>query len=208
MQPGVPMTMGQQQQHMMQQQQHQQQQQQQLGGGGGGGGGGPHSQSLGPPPPQQQQQQQQQQHHPPQHHHPLGLPMHPEARLDNISKAKALISPIKDTLSNVLRNAAGAIYANNMVDSGSKPVEYDVSKFDRSFEEFFTLCDQLEVHLKSSIECISQGMSSHNYLQTPAVINRMDGNLAYPHYISVIKGQIAYAKEVHTTLAETALKLE
>jgi hypothetical protein len=56
--------------------------------------------------PQQQQQQQQQMHQ-------------GQERFDNISKAKSLVAPIKDTLSSVLRTAATCIYANNMIDSGS-----------------------------------------------------------------------------------------
>jgi len=35
----------------------------------------------------------------------------------------------------------------------------------------------------------------------------MDGSLTYPQYVNVIKGQIAYAKEIHGTLSDAAQKL-
>lgn len=99
-------------------------QQQQMGGPS------PHP-SQGPPPPgpmipHAAQQPPGPQPHPgqPPHpggpHHPHQQQVHPEqGRMDNISKAKSLVVPIKESLSNILRTGASAIYANNMVDSGS-----------------------------------------------------------------------------------------
>jgi hypothetical protein len=50
-------------------------------------------------------------------------------------------------------------------------------------------------------------MSSSRYLPTPITLNKIDGSLTYPQYISVVKSQIAYAKDIHVTLSDAAQKL-
>jgi len=70
-----------------------------------------HPQSMHGPGTVAHHPQQQQQQHPP--------PPQEQPKLDNISKAKALIVPMKDSLQNVMKTAAQAIAINNMIDSGS-----------------------------------------------------------------------------------------
>ncbi|ODM91740.1 Mediator of RNA polymerase II transcription subunit 29 [Orchesella cincta] len=108
---------------------------------------------------------------------------------------------------NVMRNAAMAISANNMIDSGTKQVDYDVCRFDKSFEEFFSLIDQLEVHLRTSIECLNQSGQSAKYLPVPVTPNKTDNSMTYPQYIELVKGQIAYAKEIHGALTEASQRM-
>jgi hypothetical protein len=127
--------------------------------------------------------------------------------VDNISKAKTLIPNLRDSMLNVMRSAALAISANNMIDSGTKQVEYDVSRFDKSFEEFFSLVDQLEVHLRTSIECLNQSGQSSKYLPVPIGPNKTDNSMTYPDYINLVKGQIAYAKEIHGALSDASQRL-
>jgi len=190
-------------------------------------GGPPVGPGSGPMPPQMMHQQPMAGGPPPgmQSSHPPGPPMqggpppHPnpgqgppqqmqeQPKLDNISKAKALVPQLKDSLMDVFKVAAVTISGNNMIDSGSKAVEIDPGRFDRTLEKFFSICDQMEVHLKTSIECLNQGISSQRYLPTPVMPTKMEGSLSYPQYIGVVKGQIAFAKEVHDTLAEAAQKL-
>jgi len=151
-------------------------------------------------------------HHPgqgPQGPPPPQMHMNPQdqPRMDNISRAKALMPNLQESLRTVLKMAGQAISANSMIDSGSKSVELDTSRFDKSLEEFFSVCDQIEMHLKTSIECIGQGMSSHRYLSTPVSSTKMDNSITYPQYISTVKGQIAYAKEVHDVLADATQKM-
>jgi len=108
---------------------------------------------------------------------------------------------------NVMRNAAMAISANNMIDSGTKQVDYDVCRFDKSFEEFFSLVDQLEMQLRTSIECINQGAQSAKYLPVPVTPNKTDSSMTYSEYINLVKGQIAYAKEIHGALSDASQRL-
>jgi len=140
----------------------------------------------------QQQPQQQMQGPPP--------PSMTDQSKDNISKAKLLVPQLKETLMEVMKMAANTINANNMIDSGSKAVDIDPSRFDKSLEKFFSICDKMEVHLKTSIECLNQGMSSQKYLPSPVTPIKLEGSLTYPQYINVVKNQIAFAKEIHEAL--------
>jgi len=130
-----------------------------------------------------------------------------QPKLDNISRAKALVPTLKELVSNVFRTAAEATYANNLVDSGTKPVEFDPNKFDKALEEFYSVCDHMEMHLKSSMECISQGGMSQQNLSATVSQTKMDGALSYPEFVGVVQSQIAYAREVHDALADAAQKL-
>jgi len=156
-------------------------------------------------PPQQQPNPGNQPQGPPQ-----GLPpssQQDQARVDNISKAKTLIPNLRESMLNVMRNAALAISANNMIDSGTKQVDYDVSRFDKSFEEFFFYVDQLEVQLRTSIECLNQNNQSAKYLPVPITSSKTESSMTYPEFINLVKGQIAYAKDIHGALSDASQRL-
>lgn len=58
---------------------------------------------------------------------------------------------------------------------------------------------------KTSIQCIQQSTSSQNYLSIPVSSTRMEpapneNALSYPQYLSTVRSQIAYAKDIHDTL--------
>ncbi|KAF5304426.1 hypothetical protein FQR65_LT07956 [Abscondita terminalis] len=147
-----------------------------------------------PPQPQQQQQQQQ-----------------PPQPLDNISKIKTLIGPLRESLSNTIKTAAQTLNQNSQVDVGSlKGVDVQIPRFDKCLEEFYSICDQVELHLKTSIKCLSQGESSNRYLQLPVAPTRNenlgipDNTLTYPQFLSTVNAQIAFTKEIHDTLVAAA----
>uniref|UniRef100_A0A1B0CIY1 Mediator of RNA polymerase II transcription subunit 29 n=2 Tax=Lutzomyia longipalpis TaxID=7200 RepID=A0A1B0CIY1_LUTLO len=98
----------------------------------------------------------------------------PIEKIDNISKAKSLVGPLRESLS-----------------------------------EFYSICDQIELHLKTSIQCIQQSNSSNHFLPLNVAATRVDPMphpppdnpmLSYPQYLSTVRSQIAYAKEIHDTL--------
>ncbi|KAK6631679.1 hypothetical protein RUM43_013743 [Polyplax serrata] len=140
------------------------------------------------------------------------LPQQPQEKLDNISKVKSLIIPLRESLSSTLKTAAQALHQNSLIDAGStKGVDAVIPRFDKNLEEFYSICDQIELHLKTASECLTQGSSSARYLQFPVAPTRteplgyQDGNsLTYPQYLATVRTQVAYAKEIHDSLAATA----
>ncbi|XP_065160653.1 mediator of RNA polymerase II transcription subunit 29 [Atheta coriaria] len=138
-------------------------------------------------------------------------PQQPLQPFDNISKIKSLVGPLRDSLSNTIKTAAQVLNQNCQVDVGSlKGVDGQIPRFDKNLEEFYSLCDQIELHLKTSIKAISQGESSSRYLPMPVVPTRTenlgisDNTLTYPQYLATVNAQVSYAKEIHNTLVAAA----
>lgn len=88
------------------------------------------------PHPQQQQQQQQQHATPPPS--------------DLVSHVRSLVYELKKCLSNLMSCTASNIIHNSQIDTGAKTSELKATRFDKSLEEFFSLCNQIERHLVSS----------------------------------------------------------
>ncbi|KAL0275697.1 UNVERIFIED_CONTAM: hypothetical protein PYX00_003485 [Menopon gallinae] len=140
------------------------------------------------------------------------IPQQPQEKLDNISKVKSLINPLRESLALTLKTAAQALHQNSLIDAGStKAVDAVIPRFDKNLEEFYSICDQFELHLKTAAECLMQGASSTRYLQFQVAPTRtepmsyQDGNvLTYPHYLATVRTQVAYAKEIHDSLTATA----
>ncbi|XP_011302283.1 mediator of RNA polymerase II transcription subunit 29 [Fopius arisanus] len=152
-----------------------------------------------PQNPQQVQQQQQQQ-------------QQAQEKLDNISKVKSLVGPLKESLAIAMKSAAQTFHQNSLVDMGSlKGIEPADHRFNKNFEEFFSICDQIELHLKTSIECLSQHASSVRYLPMPVVPTRVEPvstqegpALTYPQFLMTVKAQVGFFREVHDTLVTAA----
>lgn len=101
-----------------------------------------------------------------------------------------------------------------------------IPRFDKNLEEFFSLCDQIELHLvcksgflnlleqfflqKTSVKCLGQAESSNRYLHIPVAPTRsenlgMNENmLTYPQFLATASAQVSYAKEIHDTLVAAA----
>ncbi|KAF4528059.1 hypothetical protein B566_EDAN012020 [Ephemera danica] len=152
------------------------------------------------PPGNMQQQQQQPQ----------------QEKLDNISKVKSLVGPLRDSLSITLKTAAHALHHNSLVDLGTmKGNEIPVQRFDKNLEEFYSICDQMELHLKTAIECVTQGNSSQRYLPMQVALTRMESgpvtqqqeSLSYPQFLATVRSQVSYSRELHDTLIAAAQAL-
>ncbi|XP_075227608.1 mediator complex subunit intersex [Lycorma delicatula] len=139
-----------------------------------------------------------------------------QEKLDNISKVKSLITQLRESLAVTLKTAGNTLHQNSLVDVGNmKAVDVPAPRFDKYMEEFYSICDQMELHLKTSIECLNQGASSHRYL--PLTVNptrieplpTQDGNtLTYPQFLATVRSQVAYAKEVHDMLLSAAQNIQ
>ncbi|KAK9498608.1 hypothetical protein O3M35_003202 [Rhynocoris fuscipes] len=142
-----------------------------------------------------------------------GMQQQSQEKLDNISKVKSLVGPLRDSLAATLKTAALTLHQNSLVDIGSlKNVDVPPSRFDKSMEEFYSICDQIELHLRTSIECLNQGSSSQRYLNMNVTPQRSEpipgqqemNTLTYPQYLATVRTQVAFAKELHDMLLAAA----
>lgn len=117
--------------------------------------GGPPPHMMGMAPAQQhiiqqqmayQNQLQQQQQQPPQQQQ-----RQQEDKL--VSKARELMGPLKEKWNLTLREAANKIQIAGNPES-SRNVDH--CKFESNLEDFNALCDQMELNIKSAIDCINQ----------------------------------------------------
>ncbi|XP_065346822.1 mediator of RNA polymerase II transcription subunit 29 [Cloeon dipterum] len=124
----------------------------------------------------------------------------------NIAKVKSLVGPLKESLLNTLKTGAQSLHQNSIVDMGTiKGNESGSLKFDKNVEEFFSYCDQIELNLKTAIECASQGTSSHKYLPLQVSLSRTEAgmvtpqqdSISYSQFLNTAKLQVGYARELH-----------
>lgn len=109
-----------------------------------------------------------------------------------------------------LKTAAHLLQYNNLIDNGPiKGIDNSNQappRFDKHLEEFYSICDQIELHLKTSILCLQQNSASQRYLPSTVMTTRIEpiptneNALSYPQYLSTVRTQIAYAKDIHDTL--------
>jgi mediator of RNA polymerase II transcription subunit 29 len=82
------------------------------------------------------------------------------------------------------------------------------ARFDKYLEEFYSICDQIELHLVTAKKCIQQANASQVYLPVPVVPRNenmpQENALTYSQYLELVKTQITYAKEIHDTLLMAA----
>lgn len=78
-------------------------------------------------------------------------------------------------------------------------------RFDKLLEDFYSISDQIELHLKTALQCYEQCKSSQHYLGLQVNTTRLDpipeGQvLSYPQYLNTVKSQISYAREIQDML--------
>ncbi|KAF4103960.1 mediator of RNA polymerase II transcription subunit 29 [Onychostoma macrolepis] len=153
--------------------------------------------------PQSQQQQQQQQ-------------LSQQQDFDPVHRFKMLIPLLKDSLQNVMTIASQNFGHNAAIDNGLNTTEKGndaaVQRFDKSLEEFYALCDQLELCLRLAHECLSQSIDStkHSPNLVPTATKPdtvQTESLSYSQYLSMIKSQISCAKDIHNALLECSKKI-
>uniref|UniRef100_A0A4W3GMS9 Mediator of RNA polymerase II transcription subunit 29 n=1 Tax=Callorhinchus milii TaxID=7868 RepID=A0A4W3GMS9_CALMI len=87
-----------------------------------------------------------------------------------------------------------------------------VQRFDKSLEEFYALCDQVELCLRLAFECLSQSIDSakHSPILVPTATKPdtvQAESLSYSQYLSMIKSQISCAKDIHNALLECSKRI-
>ncbi|XP_051522075.1 mediator of RNA polymerase II transcription subunit 29-like [Myxocyprinus asiaticus] len=135
---------------------------------------------------------------------------------DPVHRFKMLIPQLKESLQNVMTIASLNFGHNTAIDNGQRTTEKGndaaMQRFDKSFEEFYALCDQLELCLRLAHECLSQSIDStkHSPNLVPTATKPdtvQTESLSYSQYLSMIKSQISCAKDIHNALLECSKKI-
>ncbi|XP_002737977.1 mediator of RNA polymerase II transcription subunit 29-like [Saccoglossus kowalevskii] len=150
-----------------------------------------------PPPPAQSQQQQQQQQQ--------------QSLDDPTSKVKMLVPHLREALVNLMKITSHNFAANAAVDNALKS-ESTSQKLDKNLEEFYSICDQIEVNLRLARQYAIQGAESAHHTPIPVTGIKPEQGLGdtiqtYSQYISTVKTQITCAREIHDALLEGCRKL-
>ncbi|CAI9540680.1 unnamed protein product [Staurois parvus] len=158
-------------------------------------GGGPPGPQLGPGAAQQQ----------------MGMPQQ-QQDFDPVQRYRMLIPQLKESLQSLMKIAALNLAQNTNIDNGRKISDVPVQRFDKSLEEFYALCDQLELCLRLAYECLSQSYDSAKHSPTLVpTATKPDAvqteSLPYTQYLSMIKSQITCAKDIHNALLECSKKI-
>lgn len=153
-------------------------------------------------------------------HHPGQVAAHPPAatefKFDNVVKVKALVWSLKEALATLVQVAADNINHTSAVDNGMRPSskeESTLKRLDKTLEDFFSVCNQIELNLRTIQECALQLRDSQQYLPVPVAAskpepsNPQDGTLSYSQYITTIRAQVNFAKAILDVLNEGARQL-
>ncbi|XP_069738205.1 mediator of RNA polymerase II transcription subunit 29 [Phaenicophaeus curvirostris] len=129
-----------------------------------------------------------------------------------VTRVRLLLPQLKESLQTLMKVAAQNLVQNSSIDNGQKSAEGPLQRFDKSLEEFYALCDQLELCLRLAHECLSQSFDSAKH--APALVPAAPKGegaggdpLPYTQYLPLIKAQIAGAKDIHNALLEGANKI-
>ncbi|KAM4589752.1 mediator of RNA polymerase II transcription subunit 29 [Fundulus diaphanus] len=131
---------------------------------------------------------------------------------DPVHRFKMLIPQLKESLQNLMKIAAMNLAHNTSIDNGIKSSDTPVQRFDKSLEEFYALCDQVELCLRLAHECLSQSIDSakHSPNLVPTATKPdtvQTESMSYAQYLSMIKSQISCAKDIHNALLECSKKI-
>lgn len=64
-----------------------------------------------------------------------------------MQRYKMLIPQLKESLQTLMKVAAQNLIQNTNIDNGQKSSDGPIQRFDKCLEEFYALCDQLELCL-------------------------------------------------------------
>ncbi|XP_054855616.1 mediator of RNA polymerase II transcription subunit 29 [Eublepharis macularius] len=131
---------------------------------------------------------------------------------DPVQRFRLLLPQLKESLQNLMKVAAQNFVQNTNIDSGQKSTDGPVQRVDKTLEEFYALCDQLELCLRLAYECLSQSFDSAKHSPTLVpTATKPDAvqaeSLPYTQYLSMIKSQISCAKDIHNALLECSNKI-
>ncbi|CAL1527540.1 unnamed protein product [Lymnaea stagnalis] len=123
---------------------------------------------------------------------------------DPIAKFKNLLPRLKESLVNLFKTGGHLFYQNASQDETGAQMDNVTGRFEKCLEEFYALCDQVEIYLKLAQEVIQQDKDSNR--NTPNLIlpqkidaSQPEGQL-YSQYLSTVRAQISCAKDIRDLL--------
>lgn len=144
--------------------------------------------------------------------------------VDPITKFKIHVPLLKESLQKVMINAAAVFHQNAQFDSCIKGGGTVVQRFDKSLEEFYAICDQIELNLNLAIEILNINAHCQRHVPTvqPGGSTAAPGPMkfgatsaapvadlqSYTQYQAIVRTQLACAKEVHDALLDCAKKIQ
>ncbi|KAL5014819.1 hypothetical protein ScPMuIL_009089 [Solemya velum] len=137
-------------------------------------------------------------------------PQHLQDRdVDPISKFKLLMPRLKDALVTLMKTAGQTFHHNAVSDSALKSTDSTQQRFEKSLEEFYSICDQIEINLHLALEAAMQTGDAVKFTPIAQHITKgdtpqPDGQASFPQYLSTVKQQIHCAKEIHDMLENCA----
>uniref|UniRef100_A0A8B9N924 Mediator of RNA polymerase II transcription subunit 29 n=1 Tax=Accipiter nisus TaxID=211598 RepID=A0A8B9N924_9AVES len=89
---------------------------------------------------------------------------------DPVQRFRLLIPQLKESLQTLMKVAAQNLVQNSSIDNGQKSADGALQRFDKSLEEFYALCDQLELCLVSDTPPPPAPWLSLSFQDTPSVL--------------------------------------
>ena len=122
---------------------------------------------------------------------------------------------------NLNRTMAANIQHNSQIDGGQKSNEGKVKNFDKPLEDFLSLCNQVERHLKTISDCVVQQRDSQKYIPF-SFASKLEANgpvelaapnpgpdtfISYNQFMNIVKSQVNFTKGVQDILVDAVTKV-
>ena len=131
--------------------------------------------------------------------------------MDPVFIVKNLVPRLKETLAKLMRVAAQEFHQYAQMDACVKG-EQPLQTTDKCLEEFYSLCDQIELNLKLALDCHQQ--HADNIKNAPVPVHQSElaaSNHAqeqqYSQYLQLVNAQVNTARAVHDVLVDFSNKL-
>jgi len=127
-----------------------------------------------------------------------------QAESDPVLKFKALLPRLRDSLVNLFKIGGHLFYQNAQTDVNGVQIDNVSGRFEKCLEEFYAICDQIEINLRLSHEVLQQDRDSSratpiSVLPPKSDASQPEGQL-YSQYLSTVRAQITCAKDIRDAL--------
>ncbi|KAH9516062.1 Mediator of RNA polymerase II transcription subunit 29 [Dermatophagoides farinae] len=135
----------------------------------------------------------------------------------DLHRLKNLISMLRETLRNFFIISGMNLDYSTQIDNFNKNLEQP-PKLEKSLEDILALCNQIELCLRTILECTIQSRDSKTYLpfqvsnefslEQPTMMPDNSQPKSYASYLNVIKKQVTYAKSIYEILSESVKQIK
>ncbi|XP_022334831.1 mediator of RNA polymerase II transcription subunit 29-like [Crassostrea virginica] len=134
---------------------------------------------------------------------------------DPIYRFKLLLPRLKESLVNLMKIAGTCLHHNSQqLEDSTSNIDAQLQKFEKSLEEFYSMCDQVEISLRLALENSQLNADTVKYIPVCVNVPNEKGELPtiqriiqYPQYQAIVRQQIHGAKELHDLLLQFSQKI-